>query len=168
MDFLILSLFSPVFNVTSIFPSPPAGMSFCERRTPVHPHPAFIFSIISCEFPVFLNVKICFSSVFCLTFPKSWLISLNLIRGSPKHAAKNKSKNIKAITILCFIIKMDTPLKNFIFLSKKLNDIFNSKKMQIKKIYLIHNFEKFNLYIFSDIGYNNFTGVLSSFTKINS
>ena len=60
----MLCFFEPLFSDTLISPTPPAGMSFCERRTPVQPHPAFNFLINKVEVPVFLNLKIYFNSIF--------------------------------------------------------------------------------------------------------
>jgi hypothetical protein len=53
----------PTLKVTSIFPSPPGGISLAEARAAVQPQPAFIFSMISLLLPVFLKVKVCFGLV---------------------------------------------------------------------------------------------------------
>jgi len=102
MDFFNISLLKPVFRVTSIFPSPPAGISFCERRTPVQPHPAFTLSIVNVDEPVFLKVKICFNSAFCLTCPKLYLSSLNSMRGLAKHDINKNNKKKDMYKIIFF------------------------------------------------------------------
>jgi hypothetical protein len=53
----------PTLKVTSIFPSPPGGISLAEARAAVQPQPAFTFSITSLLLPVFLKVKVCFGLV---------------------------------------------------------------------------------------------------------
>jgi hypothetical protein len=73
--------FLPTFTVTSISPSPPAGISLFERRAAVQPQVDFMLSITSKADPVFLKINLCFTSDSGFTIPKSYLSSVNSIFG---------------------------------------------------------------------------------------
>jgi hypothetical protein len=59
--------------VVSIFATPPAGMSFLERRTPVQPHPASIFFMTRSDVPVFFKTNTWRTVESRLSCPKLWV-----------------------------------------------------------------------------------------------
>ena len=73
--------------LTSISPSPPAGMSFLDRRTGVQPHPEPTRSMMSVAEPALWKLKRHDCSLFSGTSPKSCSSRSNWIEGFPKKKA---------------------------------------------------------------------------------
>ncbi len=64
IPFFAIPFFEPTLKDTSIFPSPPGGISLAEARAAVQPQPALTFSIIKTSEPVFLNLNVCLATWF--------------------------------------------------------------------------------------------------------
>jgi len=77
----------PIKMLTSISPSPPAGMSFLDRRTGVQPHPEPTRSMMSVAEPALWKLKRHDCSLFSGTSPKSCSSRSNWIEGFPKKKA---------------------------------------------------------------------------------
>ena len=80
----------PTWSFTLIFPSPPAGISFRERRTGVQPHPALTRSILSVPDPLLRKTNSQLCSVFSGTSPKSYSSFSNSMDGREKKNAVEK------------------------------------------------------------------------------